>query len=70
VALADASLAPSELQRRLGLKHRQTFRDNYLRPALAAGLIEMTLPDKPASRLQQYRATEAGRQKRLASAAR
>jgi hypothetical protein len=28
---------------------------------LAAGLMEMTIPDKPNSRLQKYRLTEAGR---------
>ena len=28
----------------LYLKHRPTFRKNYLRPALESGLIEMTLP--------------------------
>ena len=57
------SLAPSEIQRLLRLKHRPTFRANYLRPALENGLLEMTLPDKPSSRLQRYRLTAAGRAK-------
>ena len=56
-----AALAPSEIQQRLGLLHRPTFRENYLRPALQQGLLEMTLPDKPASRLQRYRLTDAGK---------
>lgn len=38
-----------------GLSHRPTFRKNYLQPALEAGLIERTLPDKPDNRLQKYR---------------
>ena len=59
--LAEGPLAPSMIQERLGLKHRPTFRGNYLRPALAGGLIEMTLPDKPTSRLQTYQLTQAGR---------
>jgi len=53
-------VAPSDLQAVLGLKHRPTFRANYLRRALEAGLIEPTLPDKPNSRLQKYRLTPAG----------
>jgi ATP-dependent DNA helicase RecG len=32
-----------------------------LYPALEQGLIEMTMPDKPTSKLQQYRLTESGR---------
>lgn len=44
-----------ECMKKLGLSHRPTFRQNYLQPALAAGLIERTLPDKPNSRLQKYR---------------
>lgn len=44
--------------KKLGLSHRPTFRQNYLQPALDAGLIERTLPDKPNSRLQKYRRRE------------
>lgn len=47
-----------ELMSGLGLKHRPTFRDNYLVPAIRLGLIEMTIPDKPNSSLQRYRRTD------------
>jgi Fic family protein len=43
-----------EIMKKLGLSHRPTFRKNYLSPALAAGMIERTIPDKPNSRLQKY----------------
>jgi hypothetical protein len=49
-----------DLQIALDLKDRKSFRERYLQPALAAGLIRMTLPDKPNSRLQQYRLAPAG----------
>lgn len=39
----------------LGLKHRPTFKENYLLPALELGYIEMTIPDKPNSSKQKYR---------------
>lgn len=61
VALERGPLATSQLQTSLGLKHRPTFKENYLKPALAERLIEMTVPDKPSSRLQKYRLTDAGR---------
>jgi hypothetical protein len=44
-----------DCMKKLGLSHRPTFRQNYLQPALDAGLIERTLPDKPNSRLQKHR---------------
>ena len=50
----------AEIQRSLGLKGRANFEDRYLKPALEAGLIEMTVPDKPRSRLQRYRLSAKG----------
>ena len=44
-----------ELMELFELKHRPTFRDNYLLPALELGYIEMTVPDKPNSSKQKYR---------------
>ena len=57
-ALGSETLSTKELLERLGLKHRPTFSNNYLRPALELGLIEMTVPDKPNSSKQQYRAVK------------
>lgn len=48
------------LQAALGLLDRKSFRERYLKPALVDGLIEMTLPDKPSSRVQKYRVTGKG----------
>lgn len=56
--LSDETLSASELMARLHLKHRPTFRKNYLKPALAKGLIKMTVPDKPNSKNQKYRKTK------------
>lgn len=38
----------------------KSFRERYLRPALDAGLIAMTRPGKPKSRLQCYYLTALG----------
>lgn len=38
----------------LGIKSRETFRKNYLDPAINLGLVVRTLPDKPNSRNQRY----------------
>lgn len=53
--LARQPLTALACMKKLGLNHRPTFRKNYLQPAMEAGLIERTLPDKPNSSLQQYR---------------
>ena len=60
VAALTGEMGRSELQAALRLTHRPHFIASYLRPALEAGLIEMTLPDKRTSRHQRYRRTAAG----------
>ena len=47
-------MSASELMNKLGLKSRDNFRNNYLNPALDAGLIQMTEPSKPKSKNQKY----------------
>ena len=51
-----------QIQEALGLKNTKHVRKTYLLPALQAGLIEMTIPDKPRSSKQRYRLTMAGRE--------
>ena len=64
VSLMEGEASRQELQQKLGLKDSEHFRKAYLLPALAAGAIEMTLPDKPTSRLQRYRLTAVGKRLR------
>jgi Fic family protein len=60
--LGNKTLSALECMQELGLSHRPTFRTNHLNPALSAGLIAYTIPDKPQSRLQKYRLTQKGLQ--------
>jgi ATP-dependent DNA helicase RecG len=57
----QGELSRADIQKQLGLKHLPHLRDAYLSPALAQGWIEYTRPEKPTSRLQKYRLTDAGR---------
>lgn len=50
-----------QIQKKLGLKHEDHFRDHYLQPALKAGVVEMTQPDSPKSPTQKYRLTPEGK---------
>lgn len=59
--LAEAGeLGNAEIRERMLLKDRTHLREYYIEPALALNLIEMTIPDKPRSRLQKYRLTVQG----------
>lgn len=51
----------ADLMALLGRSNRTKFRDQVLNPLIDAGLIEMTIPDKPQSSKQKYRLTAAGR---------
>ena len=59
--LVKESRSALDCMKHLKLTHRPSFRANYLGPALEAGLIERTIPDKPKSRLQKYQHTDKGR---------
>lgn len=50
----DTAYSANALLDLLGLKSKETLRRNYIDPAIDAGLIEMTIPDKPTSRNQRY----------------
>jgi predicted HTH transcriptional regulator len=49
-----------QLQDLMELSDRENFRLGYLVPAMSAGLVERTIPDRPQSRSQRYRLTPAG----------
>ena len=53
-------MSRQEIQAELGIKDEKHFREFYQQPAVARGLIEMTIPEKPTSRLQKYRLTDKG----------
>ncbi|MBQ8804414.1 MAG: Fic family protein [Tyzzerella sp.] len=50
----DIPYTSKALMEKLGLKSKEGFRRNYLRPAIDMNLIRMTIPDKPNSRNQRY----------------
>ncbi|MFU8928132.1 Fic family protein [Acinetobacter puyangensis] len=54
-AMEHREYSLTELMSLLQLSHRASFQQNYLRPAIEAGLIERTIPDKPKSPKQRYR---------------
>lgn len=43
-----------EIQDYCGLMSRRSFNENHLKPMLEAGILKMTIPDKPNSRNQKY----------------
>lgn len=52
--LEDYPQSATELMQKLNLKSRNGFRINYLQPAIDAGLVKLTEPDKPTSKNQRY----------------
>lgn len=62
LAVLKGDMSRAELMVAVGLKDRGTFSENYLEPALVAGLIERTLPGSRNSPTQKYRLTAKGQQ--------
>ena len=56
----DGEMSRQQIQVALGLKGEEHFRKAYLKPALIANVIEMTLPDTPRISKQRYRLTALG----------
>lgn len=65
LAVMRGEMDGEALQAALGLSDRKSFRQSYLKPALDGGLIEMTILDRPNSRLQKYRLRGKGNQWRV-----
>jgi Fic family protein len=53
--MGDKWLSSSEMMYKLGLKHKPTFRKNYLNKALEDNLIKMFNPKSPRSPTQKYK---------------
>ena len=50
----DVPYTTASLMKMLDMKSRESFRKNYLHPAMELGIVSMTIPDKPNSRNQRY----------------
>ncbi len=59
-ALGQEKMSIKELMAVVGLKHRPTFMDNYLNPAIAEGFVRMLYPDSPRHPRQKYLLTIKG----------
>ena len=64
-ALEACNLSRADLFREIGLRNDYRSFKRHIQPLIAKGFIEMTLPDKPTSKLQKYRITAKGRSNSL-----
>ncbi len=65
VLVIQGDINRAQLMEKLNLKSRSSFVKNYLEPAISAGFIEMTIPDKPQSKKQRYILTKKGTKLKL-----
>jgi len=57
---AAKPMSIAELMTAADRTNRSRFRNQVVVPLMDAGLLSMTIPDKPRSKNQQYRTTDAG----------
>ncbi|WP_061213905.1 Fic family protein [Syntrophomonas wolfei] len=60
-ALEDIALSRKDIFAAIGMNGDSRSFKRHIEPLLADGFIEMTVPDKPNSRLQKYRLTDSGK---------
>lgn len=58
--LSNGTLSRKEIFTAIGMSGDSRSYKRHIEPLLIAGFIEMTVPDKPNSRLQRYRLTDSG----------
>ena len=50
----NVPMTANEIMDKLGIKSKETLRTTYLDPAIKAGIVVLTIPDKPTSKNQMY----------------
>ncbi|NLC40149.1 MAG: hypothetical protein GX763_04425 [Clostridiaceae bacterium] len=60
-SLAEKALSRKDIFEVIGISGDSRSFTRHISPLISDGLIEMTLPDKPTSRLQKYRLTDKGK---------
>lgn len=62
ISMNDDYMTMSELMESMGFSHRTSFRENYFKPALEDGAVELLYPDTPNHPQQKYCLTEAAKE--------
>lgn len=60
-SIEDKALSRKEIFAAIGMNGDSRSFKRHIEPLIEAGLIKMTVPDKPNSRLQKYRLTDSGK---------
>ncbi len=60
LTLSNEQLSLKGIMEKIGLKHRPTFVENYITPALEAGILKVLYPNKPNHPRQKYLLTAKG----------
>jgi len=61
VWVIDEDAKRTDIQKLIGLKHRENFIDNYLNPAIQQGYVTMKYPNNLNHPQQRYRLTDKGK---------
>ena len=59
-AIGNQQMSVAQMLDALGLKHRPTFLENYLNPAIADGYVRLLYPQSPRHPRQRYLLTAKG----------
>lgn len=60
LAIGDKQYALKQLMEKIGLKHRPTFLENCINPAMKDGFVRLLYPGKPNHPRQKYLLTVKG----------